>query len=303
MQKDLSRSQLQALIRDGRVAVNGRAIHTSSRRLRAGDHVQVALPAPRPATLAPEPIALDIRYEDDDLLVVEKPAGLVVHPGAGVRAGTLVHGLLYHAPGIAGVGGEGRPGIVHRLDRDTSGLLLVAKSARAHRALVEALHARQVTRRYRAIVWGDPRGDEGTIEQPIGRHPRVRTRMAVVAKGGRVARTHWRVRERFGAASHLDVRLDTGRTHQIRVHLAHAGHPVVGDPVYGGRGRNLLSDRPAQRSLATAVLGTIGRQALHAAELKLMHPVTGVPLRFTSELPEDMERTLALLRNHVHGRS
>jgi 23S rRNA pseudouridine1911/1915/1917 synthase len=295
VQTDLSRNQLQSLIRAGAVQVNGRAAR-AAHRLRAGDHVVVELPAPRASALTPEPIPLAIVHEDADILVIDKPAGLVVHPGAGTRSGTLVHALLHHAPEIAGVGGEGRPGIVHRLDKDTSGLMVVARSARAHRALVEALRAREVTRVYRALVWGDPTADTGTIEGAIGRHPRARTRMAVVRRGGRPARTHWRVRERFGVAAHLDVQLDSGRTHQIRVHLAHAGLSVLGDPVYGGRPKNLLSGTGAQRSLAAAVLGSLRRQALHAAELAFSHPVTGVPLRFTSELPADLRRTLDLLR-------
>lgn len=251
------------------------------------------------STLAPEAIPLAIVYEDDAILVIDKPAGLVVHPGAGVRSGTLVHALLHHAPAIATVGGATRPGLVHRLDRQTSGLLVAAKTERAYRALVEAMRRREVRRVYAALVWGDPREDAGTIDGAIGRDPRTRTRMAIVTRGGKPARTHWRVRERFGPASLLDVTLETGRTHQIRVHLAHVRHPVVGDPTYGGRDRKQLSAPGSERSLHAAVLEGLPRQALHAAELALAHPVTGEPLRFTSPLPQDIIRALELLRAYV----
>jgi len=241
-------------------------------------------------------IPLAIAHEDEHLLVIDKPAGLVVHPGAGVARGTLVHALLHHAPEIAGVGGEGRPGIVHRLDRQTSGLMVVAKSAEAYRALVEMMRARAVRRTYLALVLGVPRAASGTIEGAIGRDPRHRQRMAVVARGGKPARTHWRVRERFRGAALLEVRLDTGRTHQIRVHLAHAGHPVLGDPVYGRAARSGLREADAERSLAAAWLAGLARQALHACGLALIHPVTGAPLRFESPVPDDIARTLESLR-------
>jgi len=280
------------------VRVNDAAARAST-KLRAGDRLTVALPAPRDLALRPEAIPLAIVHEDDDVLVLDKPAGLVVHPGAGVREVTLVHALLHHAPAIADVGGAGRPGIVHRLDKDTSGLMVVAKTPRAYRALVEALRAHEVRRTYDCLVWGDPRADSGTIEGAIGRHVNVRTRMAVVPRGGRPARTHWRVRQRFGAVTRLTVRLETGRTHQIRVHLAHIGHPVVGDSTYGGGGKNQLSRGGPQRSLATALLGCLRRQALHASELQLRHPVTGMPLSFTSDVPADYRRALELLETQT----
>ncbi len=261
------------------------------------------LPPARPSRLEPEAIALAIVFEDPDLLVLDKPAGLVVHPGAGVEHGTLVHALLHHSPAIAGVGGEGRPGIVHRLDKDTSGLMVVAKSARAYRALVEAMRARAVRRVYRALVWGDPRAEGGEIAGLIGRDPRDRRRMAVLDApgrrargGGKAARTHWRVLQRFGPVTELEVRLDTGRTHQIRVHLAHLRLPVVGDPVYGGRPKKQLSAGKEQRSLAGALLDRLPRQALHAAELELAHPVTGATLRFVSPVPPDYAGALDALR-------
>jgi len=235
-------------------------------------------------------------HEDPDLIVIAKPAGLVVHPGAGVPRGTLVHALLHHYPEIAAVGGPGRPGLVHRLDKDTSGLLVVARSPRAYRALVESIRARDVHRIYQALVWGDPRAASGTIETAIARDPRDRRRMAVTRKGGKPARTHWRVEERLGIASRLEVRLDTGRTHQIRVHLAHLGHPVVGDPVYGGRAKKVLSLRRADVSLRDEVLKSLPRQALHASELELPHPVTGLQLRFALPWPEDFTQAIETLR-------
>jgi 23S rRNA pseudouridine1911/1915/1917 synthase len=301
-QTDLSRNRLQGLIRDGRVSVNGR-LGRASQRVRAGDRVRVEVPGREPGPLAAEPLPLAIVHEDPDLVVLEKPAGLVVHPGAGVRRGTLAHALLHRYPEIAAVGGAERPGIVHRLDKDTSGLLVVARSGRAHRALVEALRAREVKRTYTALVWGEPRRAEGVIETALGRHPKHRQRMAVLARGGKLARTRWRVAERLGIASRLEVGLDTGRTHQIRVHLAHLGHPVVGDPVYGGRGKKLLSLREAERSLALEVLRCLPRQALHASALELAHPVTGRRLAFGSPLPEDLERALDLLRRQAAHRS
>jgi len=295
----LSRNRIQALMDGGRVQVGGRAVRPSH-RLKAGDRVTLEIPPRRTSRLVPEPRPLAIVYEDDALLVLDKPAGLVVHPGAGVATGTLVHALLHHAPGIAGVGGEGRPGIVHRLDRDTSGLLVVAKTEAAYLALVEALRERRVHRRYLALVWGDPGPDAGVVDLPLGRDPRDRRRIAVVRAGGRPARTHWRVRERFGPATLLEAVLETGRTHQIRVHLAAVRHPVVGDPAYGGRGKKTLSLRAAERSLADALLGLLPRQALHAAGLELTHPVGGQVLRFESPLPEDFRQALELLRAFAH---
>ncbi len=283
--------------------VNGRP-GRPSQRLSPGDALEVELPARElDAGLAPEPIALDIVFEDDWLLVLNKPAGLVVHPGAGVPRGTLVHGLLHHAPGLAGVGGPGRPGIVHRLDKDTSGLMVVAKHDRAWRGLVEAIQARTVSRVYQALVWGDPHATEGVIETAFGRDPRERRRMAVVLRGGKPARTHWRVTERFGIATLLEVRLDTGRTHQIRVHLEHLGYAVLGDPTYGGRGKKQLRLADSQRSLAAALLDCMRRQALHASELGFSHPVTGEDLRFVRPVPDDFSRALELLRSRSSPRS
>ncbi len=289
-QTDLSRSRLQSLIRGGRVRVNG-APARASQRLRHGDRVEVELPAARATRLVPEAIALSIVFEDDDVLVLDKPAGLVVHPGAGVPRGTLVHA------------------IVHRLDKDTSGLMVVAKTARAYRALIEAMRAREIRRAYRALVWGSPRAESGEIAGLIGRDPRDRKRMAVLGEappsspGGRAlrgpgkpARTRWRVVRRFGPVTELEVQLDTGRTHQIRVHLAHLRLPVVGDPVYGGRPKKQLSLSSAERSLAGALLDRLPRQALHAAELELAHPVSGQRLRFVSPVPADFAGALDVLQ-------
>jgi 23S rRNA pseudouridine1911/1915/1917 synthase len=269
----------------------------------AGDALEVTLPPPRVVALEPEALPLAVVYEDADLIVLDKPAGMVVHPGAGVAHGTIVHALLHRDPAIAAVGGAGRPGIVHRLDKQTSGLMVVARTPRAYLALVEALRARRVRRAYAALVWGVPRPAEDVIRAPVGRDPRQRQRMAVVRRGGKEAVTRYRVIEAFGIASRLQVTLETGRTHQIRVHLAHRGHPVIGDPVYGGRVKKLLSAGPTERSLATALLQDLRRQALHASDLELAHPVTGQPLSFSSPWPVDMTQALDRLRSFARTRS
>jgi 23S rRNA pseudouridine1911/1915/1917 synthase len=290
-QADLSRNRLQTLIREGHVRVNG-APGRASLRVVDGDRVEVELPELEPSRIAPEDLPLDIVYEDESIFVVNKPAGMVVHPGAGVRTGTLVHALVHRDPAIATVGGEGRPGIVHRLDRETTGLLLVARTARAYRVLVEQMQSRAIERRYAALVWGDPPVDEGEIDAPIGRDPRNRKRMAVVLRGGKPARTRWRIVRRFGLVTRLAVTLETGRTHQIRVHMAHIRMPVVGDPLYSGRVKKQLSADPRQRSLANALLQDLPRQALHAMELAFPHPVRGDALHFTAPLPDDFARAL-----------
>jgi 23S rRNA pseudouridine1911/1915/1917 synthase len=292
----LSRNRLQKLIDAGRVLVNGRA-GKSSHKLKLGDKIVLSVPPRRATRITAEARPLVIVHEDDAVLVLDKPAGEVVHPGAGVQGGTIVNALLHHAPAIARVGGEGRPGIVHRLDKDTSGLLVVAKTEEAYLALVEALRARTVKRVYQAIVWGDPGPNDGRIELPIGRDPKDRKRMTVVrGPSGKAARTHWRVLERYGLATLVEARLETGRTHQIRVHLQAVRHPVVGDPIYGGRVKKQLSLRQSERSLADALLRLLRRQALHAAELEFVHPITGEELRFRSEVPPDMREALDRLR-------
>jgi 23S rRNA pseudouridine1911/1915/1917 synthase len=292
----LSRSRLQKLIDEGRVLVNGR-VAKSSHKLKEGDALVLTVPPRRPARLAAEPAPLVIVHEDEHVIVLDKPAGMVVHPGAGIAGGTLANALIAHAPAVATVGGEGRPGIVHRLDRDTTGLMVVAKTEEAYLALVEALRRRDVKRVYHAIVWGDPGPAEGVIDLPIGRDPRDRRRMAVVrGPSAKPAVTRWRVLERYGLATLVEARLETGRTHQIRVHFAALRHPVVGDPVYGGRVRKVLSLRPTERSLADTLLRLLRRQALHAADLGFTHPVTGEALAFHSEPPQDLRDALERLR-------
>jgi 23S rRNA pseudouridine1911/1915/1917 synthase len=225
---------------------------------------------------------------------------MVVHPGAGVRSGTLVHALLAHAPGIAGVGGAGRPGIVHRLDKDTSGLLVVAKTPATYLRLVEAIARREVKREYRALVWGVPKDAAGRVAEPVGRHRVDRKRMAVT-RAGRPAATRYRVMEAFGVASWLACELETGRTHQIRVHLSHIGHPVVGDSTYGGGPRRALNVPQAARKLAREIMEALPRQALHATRLSFSHPATGEALTLEAPLPADIEAALERLRNPVTG--
>jgi len=291
---DLSRTRLQALIAAGRVRVAG-GHPKASHRLRAGARVVVEVPPPEPVALTPEPIPLDVVYEDADLLVVNKPTGLVVHPGAGHRTGTLVHALLAHCgPALSGVGGARRPGIVHRLDRGTSGLLVVAKVDHAHLGLARQLKARTVERRYLALVHGRLPHATGVVETAIGRDPRDRLRMAVRPAGtGRPALTRYRVLERFARPAPftlLEATLGTGRTHQIRVHLAHLGVPVVGDRTYRRPG-----SAPLDVDLAAHVT-SLGGQALHAAALGFTHPRTGTWHRFEAPPPPAFADLLAWLR-------
>lgn len=287
----VSRTRLKALVAEGHVSVDGRAVKAST-RLKAGQRVVVDVPPPPPETLIAERLPLNVIYEDADVLVLDKPARLVVHPGAGQRTGTLAHALLAHAPSTAGVGGPRRPGIVHRLDKGTSGLLVVAKSPRAYAGLTAQLVARQVTRRYLALVHGEVRQAEGTIDAPMGRHPRHRTRMAVLPPGkGKRAVTRFRVLERLKGFTYLEAQLETGRTHQIRVHLASLGHPVMGDATYRLRSTPRITD-PALAALVDGLDGV----ALHAASLAFTHPVTGARLEFASPLPNRIERLLFHLR-------
>jgi 23S rRNA pseudouridine1911/1915/1917 synthase len=291
----LTRSRIQKLCRDGLVTARGRKIRSAYRVL-LGDELHVHVPPPPPSELVPENIPLHVVYEDEDLLVVDKPAGLVVHPAAGNVTGTLVHALLYHQAQLAPGTGPGRPGIVHRLDKDTSGLLVVAKNEAAHLGLATALHERSVRREYAALVWGRMRGEAGTIAGAIGRSPTDRKRMAVVVRGGKAALTHWRVRERFEFTTLLAVRLGTGRTHQIRVHLASIGHPVFGDATYGGRNSRLTHLPAGPRVQARHALEQLARQGLHAARLSFRHPLRGHELDFEAPLPEDLAAALAILR-------
>lgn len=280
---DLSRSRLKALIDDG--SLEGPRPLTPSTKLRAGDELELTLPPPAPATPQPQDIPLDILYEDDALLVVNKPAGLVVHPAPGHPDGTLVNAVLAHCgDSLAGIGGERRPGIVHRLDKDTSGVMVVAKTEAAHHGLVEQFSVHSIEREYLAFTTGIPNPTHGTIDAPIGRHKVDRKRMAVTATG-RAARTHYRVEEIFGQSAALTrCSLETGRTHQIRVHLSHIGHPVLGDPVY----TRVSKARRSSLGGAADAVASLGRQALHAAVLGFQHPISAKSVRFSAALPPDL---------------
>jgi 23S rRNA pseudouridine1911/1915/1917 synthase len=298
---DLGRNRAKRLILDGRVAVGGARVVEPKRAVRPGDLIAVDLPPPEPAGPLAEAMALSVIYEDDQLIVIDKPAGLVVHPGAGNPGGTLVNALLAHAgDSLSGIGGVARPGIVHRLDKDTSGLLVVAKTDRAHHALAAefAAHGRSgsLVRAYKALAWGVPSRAHGTIDAPLGRSTANRTKIAIRDRGGREAVTHYRVLERYGAdlACLVECRLETGRTHQIRVHLAAIGHPVVGDATYGSGFATKAGRLPEPaRSLARG----FPRQALHAYLLGFDHPVSGKPLRFESPLPNDIRDLRQAFRN------
>lgn len=281
-----SRSRLQRWIKNGAVRVDGRVLRPRE-SVQGGEHVVVDVELEADRALEPEPIPLDLIYEDSHLLVVNKPAGLVVHPAAGNWAGTLQNALVHHDPELASLP---RAGIVHRLDKDTSGLMVVARSLEAHKVLVEALQARAVEREYLALVIGRLVAG-GTVESHLGRHPVDRKRMAVVTIG-KPAVTHYRVEERYRAHTLLRVKLETGRTHQIRVHMAHIGHPIVGDPVYGGR---LRIPAGVGAELAAGLRG-FRRQALHAVRLRLCHPISGEWLEWSADVPGDMARLLELLR-------
>jgi 23S rRNA pseudouridine1911/1915/1917 synthase len=286
---DQSRASIQRLIQGGRVLLAGRPARPAA-RVRDGDPIVIEFPDPAPEHLVPEAIPLQIVHEDAAFLVVSKPAGLVVHPGAGRRTGTLVHALLSLEVGLSTAGGSGRPGIVHRLDRDTSGLLVVARNDAAHRNLAAQFEARKVVKLYDALVWGRPAPAKGRIEAPLGRHPVARTRMAVRA-GGRSAITEYRSVESLGALTLLEVGILTGRTHQIRVHMKHLGHPIVGDAEYGGARRAGLRDAELR-----AALESFDRLALHARRLEFLHPLSGEPLRFEAPLPGDFAELLRHLR-------
>lgn len=294
---ELSRSRAVALLEAGRVLLNGR-VPRKSESLAVGDEIVVELPEPEPTSLEPEAIPLEIVYQDSDLAVIVKPAGLVVHPAPGHSSGTLVHALLHHLTDLSGIGGELRPGIVHRLDKDTSGLLLVAKNDESHRRLSAALKRREIVRRYLVACWGHLAADEEIVEAPIGRSPRHRQRMAVV-EGGRPARTTFRRLERWIGADLLSAELETGRTHQIRVHLASIGHPVVGDELYGAGASRGMSG--VVRGWARELERRVPRQFLHAAELGFHHPRSGEWLEFENPLPPDLEEATAWARSTSYG--
>lgn len=276
---ELTRSAVQKLAEDGRVTAGGKPL-TKNTRLTGTEAVSLLLPEPEAVEIVPQDIPLDVVYEDDDVIVVNKPKGLVVHPAPGHPDGTLVNALLYHCgDSLSGINGELRPGIVHRIDRDTSGLIIAAKNDFAHVRLAAQLQDHTLARTYRCIVTGNLREDAGTVNAPIGRCPADRKKMAVVA-GGRNAVTHWQMLERYPGAAYVECRLETGRTHQIRVHMAYIGHPILGDTVYG-------SKKP--------VPGLNG-QCLHAVGLRFLHPRTGAPVELTCPLPEEFQRQLEKYR-------
>jgi 23S rRNA pseudouridine1911/1915/1917 synthase len=280
----LSRSRIQRLLESGAVSINETDCHDKNYRLQGGDRVKVTIPPPEEACIEPEAIRLDIVYEDADLLVINKPRGMVVHPAPGHARGTLVNALLSHCSDLSGIGGVIRPGIVHRLDKDTSGLMLAAKNDPAHKSLSAQLKSRKLHREYIALVAGRIKPEKGRIEAPVGRHPRHRKKMAVVS-GGREAVTRYRVVKYFRNFSLLRINLETGRTHQIRVHLSHLGYPVVGDSIYAKGGWGELPSRLA------------GPQALHAQRISFIHPRSGETLEFSASLPEAFRETLRWLKS------
>jgi 23S rRNA pseudouridine1911/1915/1917 synthase len=298
---DLSRSRLQELICKGAVVLDGRTIRDPNHRVKGGESCTVAIPPVLSARPRGQDIPLSVVYEDKDLIVIEKPAGLVVHPAAGNPDGTLVNALIAHCgEELIGIGGEARPGIVHRLDKDTSGLLVAAKNERAMGSLAKQFAKHTIERAYHAVVWGAPRAGNGVIEGQIGRSPFDRKRMAVLRGGGKTARTRYRVMETFGPperpiASLVECRLETGRTHQIRVHLTHLGHPLIGDPQYG-RARQAPRAKTPAEATAFALAGNFHRQALHAFVLGFQHPSLHKAMRFESPWPDDFAGLVAALR-------
>lgn len=284
---EFSRSRLQQWIKAGQLSIDGRQ-GVAKQKLLGGEQLQIAATLVEEGQWQAENIPLDIVFEDDQLLIINKPADLVVHPAAGNYRGTLLNGLLHHYPSLVSVP---RAGIVHRLDKDTTGLMVVAKTLQAHTHLVEQLQQRTVRRVYQALVSGLMTGS-GTQDQPIGRHPKQRVKMAVVS-GGKAARTHYAVLARYGSHTHVELKLETGRTHQIRVHMAHLGYPLVGDKLYGGR---FKTPRGASTQLIDGLRG-FPRQALHAIELGLVHPTTGALMQWKTDLPDDFQMLLDLLQH------
>lgn len=281
--EELSRSHIQKLLEEDQVLVNGVVEKQKKYQVKEKDQILLKIPEPKQLSVEAEDIPIDIVYEDQDLVVVNKQKGLVVHPAAGNETGTLVNALLHHLKDLSGIGGVLRPGIVHRIDKDTSGLIVIAKNDHAHQCLTEQWKEHAITRRYYALVHHNIKEEEGTIVGDIGRHPGNRLKMAVVSEGGRHAITHYRVLERFGQFTLLEVSLETGRTHQIRVHMAHIKHPLAGDFVYGPQ---------------KAVYG-VKTQLLHAKVLGFIHPSTKQYMEFDSELPEEFQRVLKILRNNI----
>ncbi|MBL6622816.1 MAG: RluA family pseudouridine synthase [Alphaproteobacteria bacterium] len=302
-QPGLSRSRIKALITDGQLKCNGAVLTDPAAKVRGGADYQLFLPAPKPAEPQAEAIALDILYEDAHLIVLNKPAGMVVHPAPGAESGTLVNALIAHCgDSLSGIGGVLRPGIVHRLDKDTSGVMLAAKSERAHQRLSEMFAAHDLDRVYQGLVWGLPAAREGLIDEKLGRHRQDRKRQTVT-QDGRPARTHYRILRDlppFGGLA--ECRLETGRTHQIRVHMAHIGHGLIGDPIYGRPPRaGQMPDRVSREALA--ILRAFPRQALHAAQLGFRHPVTGEKLAFETALPADIRQLIDRIEQAIAARA
>lgn len=285
--EEASRSHLQKLIESRNVKVNGKVCDSKKNKVKTGDLVEVRMPEPEILDVLPQDIPLDIVYEDGDVMVVNKPKGMVVHPAAGNLTGTLVNAILYHCDSLSSINGVIRPGIVHRIDKDTSGLLMIAKNDLAHRSLAEQLAAHTITRAYRAIVYHNFQDDEGTVNAPIGRDPKNRLKMAVTQLNSKKAVTHYKVLERFGSFTYIEARLETGRTHQIRVHMAYINHPLLGDAVYGPKKK---------------VLGAES-QMLHAKLLGFRHPRTGEYLEFDSKLPDEFQKILKKLGGNVDEES
>lgn len=288
--EQLTRSAATRLIETGMVTVDGTA-QKPSLKLKGGEEISVTIPPPVPTEAEAEHIPLDILHEDGDVIVINKAAGMTVHPGAGQWSGTLVNALLGHCGDLSGIGGELRPGIVHRIDKDTSGILVVAKNDRAHQSLANQFKEHTVKRLYVALIFGSPRQDTGRIEEAIGRHPVDRKKMSGKARHGKRAVTHWKVLARYGSITMVRLRLETGRTHQIRVHLSEAGFPLVGDEVYGGGSRLANIPDTALRKL----IRDLNRQALHAMTLGFIHPAGGDYREFTVDIPEDMARIIGYL--------
>jgi len=291
---ELSRSYIQKLIADQRVLVNGETCERSD-RVRTGTTIEVHIPPTQPYEVQAENIPLEIVHQDSDLLVVDKPVGMVVHPTTHDRSGTLVNALLHHVLDLSGINGIERPGIVHRIDKDTSGLLVVAKSDRAHHHLSEQFRGHSVERVYTLLCWGTPSPSEGTIQSSIGRSPRDRRKMASLDRSGKHAVTHYRVVENYGPIAMVECALETGRTHQIRVQLSERGHPLVGDPVYGGIKKRLLPDEPGLRALVEPLHG----QMLHAGTLGFIHPATDAYVHFNIAPPEPMASVIRGLRRQA----
>lgn len=294
----LSRSQLKRMIDEGSVLVNGRTMKAGY-NLKKGDTVSVTPKEPVIPETVPQDLPLKVVHEDSSLIVVDKPAGMVVHPAAGNYDGTLVNAVLYHCRDLSGIGGVIRPGIVHRLDKDTSGLMVIAKTDEAHRELSEQFKQHLVTKVYYAFIFGNPRQDEGLIEAAVGRHPVDRKKMSVFSRRGKEALTRWKVIERYGFLSFLEIRIETGRTHQIRVHLNSIGHPILGDNTYGNSTKRVQA---IQDTKVRSGLRSLKRHALHAGRFAFTHPRTRERIEFRSPLPEDMEHLRVFLNEHIKSK-